>query len=100
MHLRLVRIAARPKQALRPAKVVVLETRRKARLEAARRERQPPRPAALRRRAARLLHGLRLLVRMWRNWDTHRPQTPAATGHEGSTPSVRTSPRLRLDGRP
>lgn len=46
MHLHLVRVAARPKQPLRPAEVVVLETRRKARLEAARPERQPPRPAA------------------------------------------------------
>ena len=46
MHLHLVRVTARPKRPLRPAKVVVLETRRKARLEAARPERQPPRPAA------------------------------------------------------
>jgi len=45
MHLRLVRVAARP-QRPRPAKVVVLATRRKARLEAARPKRQPPRPAA------------------------------------------------------
>ena len=45
MHLHLVRVAARPERPL-PAKVVVLETRRKARLEAARPERQPPRPAA------------------------------------------------------
>ena len=46
MHLHLVRVAARPQKATRPAKVVVLETRRKARLEAQRRERQLPRPAA------------------------------------------------------
>jgi hypothetical protein len=47
MHLHVVRVAAHPKQPpLRPAKVIVLETRRKARLEAARPERQPPRPAA------------------------------------------------------
>ena len=46
MHLHLVRVAARPEEPPRPAKVVVLETRRKARLEAARPERQPPRPAA------------------------------------------------------
>ena len=46
MHLHLVRIAARPKQVPRPAKVVVLETRRKARLEAVGPKRQPPRPAA------------------------------------------------------
>ncbi len=45
MHLHLVRVAARP-QATRPAKVVILETRRKARLEALRSERQRPRPAA------------------------------------------------------
>ncbi len=45
MHLHLVRIVARPKPPL-PANVVVLESRRKARLEAARPERQPPRPAA------------------------------------------------------
>jgi len=49
MHLHLVQVAARPKQALRPArpaKVVQLEARRKARLAAARPERQPPRAAA------------------------------------------------------
>jgi hypothetical protein len=46
MHLHLVRVAARPKQPQRPAKVVVLETRRQARLEAARPERPRPRPAA------------------------------------------------------
>ena len=46
MHLHLIRVAASPKQELRPAKVVVLEARRKARLEAARPERLPPRPAA------------------------------------------------------
>jgi len=47
MHLRLVRVAARPKPAPRPSKVVRLEDRRKARLEAARRDRpRPPRPAA------------------------------------------------------
>jgi hypothetical protein len=46
MHLHLVRVAARPKQAPRPAKVVQLDVRRKARLEAARHQRQPPRPAA------------------------------------------------------
>jgi hypothetical protein len=45
MHLHLVRVVARP-QRPRPAKVIVLETRRKARLEAARPKRQPPRPAA------------------------------------------------------
>ena len=36
----------RPMRAQRPAKVIVLETRRKARIEAARPERQPPRDAA------------------------------------------------------
>jgi len=46
MHLHLVRVAARPEQVLRPAKVVALDARRKARLEAARRERSRPRPAA------------------------------------------------------
>jgi hypothetical protein len=46
MHLHLVRVAARPKQPLRPAKVVVLDTRRKARLEATRPEPRHPRPAA------------------------------------------------------
>jgi hypothetical protein len=47
MHLHLVRVATRPKQAGRPAKVVALEVRRRARLEAARPyKRQPPRPAA------------------------------------------------------
>ena len=43
MHLHLVRVVARPK-APRPAKVVSLEARRKARLEVARPRR--PRPAA------------------------------------------------------
>ncbi len=46
MHLHLVRVAARPKPVPRPAKVVQLEARRKARLDAARPQRQPPRPAA------------------------------------------------------
>ena len=46
MHLHLVRVAARPKQVPRPAKVVQLEVRRKARLEAERPQRHPPRPAA------------------------------------------------------
>jgi hypothetical protein len=46
MHLHLVRIAARPKQVPRPAKVVQLDVRREARLEAARPRRQPPKPAA------------------------------------------------------
>ena len=46
MHLHLVRVAARPKPVPRPAKVVQLEVRRLARLEAAQPERQPPRPAA------------------------------------------------------
>jgi hypothetical protein len=44
MHLHLVRVAARPKHVPRPAKVVQLEVRRQARLEAERPER--PRPAA------------------------------------------------------
>jgi hypothetical protein len=47
MHLHLVRVATRPTQAVaRPAKVVALDSRRKARLEAARLQRQRPRPAA------------------------------------------------------
>jgi hypothetical protein len=46
MHLHLVRVASRPKQALRPAKVVQLEARRQARLELQRPERPRPRPAA------------------------------------------------------
>jgi len=46
MHLHLVRVTARPKEALRPAKLIVLEARRKARLEATQPKRQPPRPAA------------------------------------------------------
>ena len=46
MHLHLVRVAARPKPVPRP-KIVRLEDRRKARLEAARLNRpRPPRPAA------------------------------------------------------
>jgi hypothetical protein len=46
MHLHLVRVAARPEPVPRPAKVVQLEVRRKARLDMARPQRQPPRPAA------------------------------------------------------
>jgi hypothetical protein len=46
MHLHLVRVAARPKQVPRPAKVVQLDARRKARLEAERPKRPRPRPAA------------------------------------------------------
>ena len=46
MHLHLVRVAARPKQVPRPSKVVQLEARRQARLEAARPKRPAPRPAA------------------------------------------------------
>ena len=45
MHLHLVRVAARPKP-LRPAKVIVLETRRQARLEQGRPQRPEPRSAA------------------------------------------------------
>jgi hypothetical protein len=46
MHLHLVRVAARPEPLQRPAKVVQLDVRRKARLEAARLDRPRPRPAA------------------------------------------------------
>jgi hypothetical protein len=46
MHLHLVRVAARPKRVPRPAKVIALDARREARLETARPERQPTRPAA------------------------------------------------------
>jgi hypothetical protein len=42
MHLHLVRVTARPKPVQRPAKVVVLEARRKARLEKARPATFPP----------------------------------------------------------
>jgi hypothetical protein len=45
MHLHLVPVVARPKPP-RPAKVVVLETRRKAHLQALRPEPTAPRPAA------------------------------------------------------
>jgi hypothetical protein len=45
MHLHLVRVAARPKPP-RPAKVVILESRRKARLEVVRPQGSAPRPAA------------------------------------------------------
>jgi hypothetical protein len=45
MHLHLVPVTARP-QPPRPAKVVQLEARRQARLEAARPPRPPQRPAA------------------------------------------------------
>jgi hypothetical protein len=47
LHPHLVRLVRpHPQRPQRPAKVIVLEARRKARLEAARPERQPPRPAA------------------------------------------------------
>ena len=46
MRLYLVPVTARPTEAPRPAKVIVLEARRQARLEAARPERQPPKQAA------------------------------------------------------
>ena len=50
MHLRLIRNAEPPQGRLRPAKVIALEARRQARLEALRREREAerdrPRPAA------------------------------------------------------
>jgi hypothetical protein len=46
-HLHVVRLVPpRPVRADRAAKVIVLDVRRKARLEAARPERQPPRDAA------------------------------------------------------
>jgi hypothetical protein len=46
MHRHLTAVVARPKETLRPAKVIALESRRNARLEAARYERHRPRPAA------------------------------------------------------
>ena len=46
-HLHIGRLVPpRPVRAERPARVIVLDVRRKARLEAARPERQPPRDAA------------------------------------------------------
>ena len=46
-HLHIVRLVPpRPVRAERPAKVIVPDVRRKARLEAARPDRQPPRDAA------------------------------------------------------
>lgn len=46
-HLHVVRLVPpRPVRPERPAKVIVLDVRRKARLESARPERQPPRDAA------------------------------------------------------
>jgi hypothetical protein len=46
MYMHRVHVARRPKQDPRPAKVVQLETRRQARLERMRQERERPRPAA------------------------------------------------------
>ena len=46
MHLHIVRVAVPHPKAPRPAKVIQLETRRQARLEQERLERQTPRPAA------------------------------------------------------
>ena len=91
MHLHLVRVAARPRPAAAPAKVIVLESAPQGAAPGG-----APRAAAsaagrLRtEEPSRLLHGLAAPVRMWRNRHTHRSQKPAATGHEGSTPSVRT----------
>jgi len=45
-HLHFVRRPEPQKEAVRPAKVIQLEARRKARLEAVDRARQQPRPAA------------------------------------------------------
>jgi hypothetical protein len=45
-HLQMIRLVAPPERLPRPAKVVQLEARRRARLEAARPERDRPRPAA------------------------------------------------------
>jgi hypothetical protein len=46
MHPHIVRVAQPRPEAARPAKVIQLETRRKARLEAARLAQSRPRPAA------------------------------------------------------
>jgi len=46
MHLHIVRVAVPHLKTPRPAKVIQLETRRTARLEQERLERQTPRPAA------------------------------------------------------
>ena len=46
MHLHIVRVAAPNLKTPRPAKVIQLDTRRKARLEQERLERPRPRPAA------------------------------------------------------
>jgi hypothetical protein len=46
MQRHLYLVVARPTPPLRPAKVVQLEVRRKARLERAQRDRSRPRPAA------------------------------------------------------
>jgi hypothetical protein len=46
LHPHLVRLPRPRPRPQRPAKVIVLEARREARVEAARRERQPPRDAA------------------------------------------------------
>ena len=47
LHPHIVRLLRpRPARPQRPAKVIVLDARRKARLEATRPERQPPRDAA------------------------------------------------------
>ena len=46
MPRHLVRLTARPELPLRPAKLIVLETRRKARLDTVKPERPAPRPAA------------------------------------------------------
>ena len=93
MHRHLMVVTARPKETLRPAKVIVLE--RRARRASRRRGtsgivRVRPREGTTGRPFCTT--NRRLLVRMWRNRHTHRSQKPAGSAHEGSTPSLRTEP--------
>ena len=94
MHLHLVRVVARPKDVPRPAKVVQLEARRKARLEP-RRSSGSPRGLPRKNDEPRCGSscgcggtGIRTGLRSRRSQD-----------HEGSTPSVRTSPAATTNER-
>ena len=89
MHLHLVRVAARPKQAPRPAKVVA--SRPAARRGSRRRDPSgSPRGRPLETRSRPLAHGLAAPPA-----DVAEPEYAPVSetgghGHEGSTPSVRT----------
>ena len=84
MHLHHVRVVARPKDLPRPAKVVSKNfaassmrscSSRPVARRAFSRDASSGSPRGLPRKNDE--PRLRLFVRMWRNWHTHRPQKPA-----------------------